>query len=265
MGWYKRLDPALKDLIKTSGCIVAWYLLYGAPQVVFKTGYADCGHVLFEGVIALLLLVLAVRDGPARKEPRPAGRTPRRVLLIAVAVPVFLLKYAAIQAFCLTDAYPYGGDPEDLMGRGMYAWYALRTCFTAPIMEELGCRWIIFGRLRRTGTGFWTSALFSALMFGYIHAETSPALALAAIPSALLYCLLYEITGAPWCCVAAHAAYNLLALPGREAAVSWPNTLLYGVPRRISIPLLMAVSAVILLLCLFRDRLFYSRGECSRP
>lgn len=168
-----------------------------------------------------------------------------------------MLLYASTQMFCLADGIPYVGDPKDQLGKGMYVWYALRTCATAPLMEELGCRRIAFGGLRRMGIGFWPAALASAALFGGIHVGINPYLAIATVAHTLLHCLAYEATGKLRYCVAGHAAYNLLALPDRKVSTRWPHTLLFGVPRSASVPFLLAVSAVVILLCLFRKKLFF--------
>lgn len=237
-------------------CLGLWLFLYGAPCAAFKAGFADAVHVLFEGAAALALL-LATRNNASWEAPRPAGRRPRYALLALAAVPLTLLIYVSTQMFCLADGIPYVGDPEDHLGKGMYVWYALRTCATAPLMEELGCRRIAFGGLRRMGIGFWPSALASAALFGFIHVGVSPCLAIATVAHTLLHCLVYETTGKLRYCVAGHVAYNMLTLPDRKVTTRWPHNLLFGVPRSVSVPFLAAVAAVIAALCLFRTKLFF--------
>lgn len=250
----KRRIAALEVLL--SAC--AWALLYGAPGALFQAKTFDRTHVLLEGAAALPLLVLALRKGP---DPAPEGAgKPRHALLAAIAVPVFLAAYAAGEAFCLANRVPYGGTAEELFPSGGYIWYALRTCATASLMEELGCRWIAFGGLRRRGFGFWPSVLVSTTLFSLLHLYTNPVMAVGCIPTALLYCLLYEVTGTPWYGVVAHAAHNLLALPCTAWTTSELESLLYGVPRSVSIPVLLAVTAAIALLCAGRKKLFYRRG-----
>lgn len=238
--------------------LLAWIALYGLLPATLGAGFADAARVLAEGTAALLLLVPALREGPLLR-PEGCGR-PRYALTAAVLLPVLLASYVAAQAFCLAGSTPYHGDPEDLLGEGMYVWYVLRTCVTAPVMEELGCRWLTFGKLRRLGAGFWPAALASVLLFSLIHVETSPAFAVAVIPSALLYCLLVDLTGSPWLGMAVHAARNVIALPASPWAGSGPDVLLdgliYGVPRSIGVAALLAVTAIAVLLCACRDRFF---------
>lgn len=238
--------------------LLAWLALYGLLPDALGAGFADAARVLVEGAAALLLLIPALREGPL---PSPEGRgRPRYVLAAAVLLPVLLASYVAFQAFCLAGRRPYYGDPEDLLGQGAYVWYALRTCVTAPVMEELGCRWIAFGKPRRWGAGFWPAALASVLLFSLIHLNVNPAVAVTVVPGALLYCLIYDLTGSPWPGMVVHAVRNLISLPGTPWAGSGPDALLdglmYGVPRGVAALALLAVTAVAALLCAYRDRLF---------
>lgn len=238
--------------------LLAWLVLYGLLPAALDAGFADAARVLFEGAAALLLLIPALREGSL---PPPEGRGKTRyALAAAVLLPLLLASYVAAQAFCLAGSTPYRGDPEVLLGGGTYVWYVLRTCVTAPVMEELGCRWIAFGKLRRLGVKFWPAALLSTVLFSFIHVGTSPAFAVAVVPGTLLYCLIYDLTGAPWLGMAVHAVRNLIALPVSPWAGSWPDVLLdslmFGVPRSTSVLSLLAVTAAAVLLCVFRDRIF---------
>lgn len=224
--------------------LAAWWLLYGGLPLLLRTGRYDAVHVLCEGASAAVLLVLFVRSRRTGF-PVPGGRPGLPVLLL---VPVFFLMYASIQMFQLAGGTRYAGSVS------VSVWYVLRTCLTAPVMEELGCRWILFYKLRR-GFGFWPAALASAVMFSLIHMDIDAAFALAVVPSALLYCLIYEVTGRFRYCVAGHMAFNVLALPGDPA---W-ESFLWGVPLRVSVPLLVSVTVGIVLLCAFRDRIFARR------
>lgn len=249
-------DRKLRAVMAASLSLAAWLCLYGVLPHLLGAGYADARRVLAEGAAALPLLALALRDGATREALAPAGRgKPRYAAAAAVLVPALLLYYAAGEAYCLTDSVRYAGDPADLFPGGAYAWYVLRTCVTAPLMEELGCRWLAFGRLRRE-FGFWPSALASAALFGLIHVGVHPDLPLAVLPGALLYCLVYEATGSIGCSIAAHAAHNVLALPSATPAGAALEGMLFGVPRSIGSPLLLAAAAAIALLCAYRDRLF---------
>ena len=224
--------------------LAAWWLLYGGLPLLFRTGRYDAGHVLCEGASAAVLLVLFARSRRTGF-PVPGGRLGRSVLLL---VPVLLLTYASVQMFSLAGGARYEGQVL------VPVWYVLRTCLTAPVMEELGCRWILFYKLRR-GFGFWPSVLASAALFGLIHLEVDAAFAFAVVPSAFLYCLIYEVTGRFRYCVAAHMAFNVLALPGGSAMKDF----LWGVPLHVSVPLLVLITAVSVLLCEFRVRIFARR------
>ena len=168
-------------VIKIPLCISAWLVLNGAPKIVFRAGYADGPHVLIEGLSALLLLVPFLRDEPL---PQDRGR-PRYRLVFLILVPMAALRYLASGIFCHAGESFYMGGMDAAMGPGMYKWYVLRTCVTAPLMEELGCRWIAFGKTRRIA-GFWPAALLSTAMFSLIHINVDPVLAVSVIPGALL-------------------------------------------------------------------------------
>lgn len=75
--------------------------------------------------------------------------------------------------YCLAYTAPPVSDPAAGFSPEAYRWYALRICVTAPLMEELGCRWLAFGKLRRC-IGFWPAALASAAVFGLLHVDISP-------------------------------------------------------------------------------------------
>lgn len=224
--------------------LAAWWLLYGGLPILFRTGRYDAGHVLCEGASAAVLLVLFVRSRRTGF-PVPGGRPGLPVLLL---VPVFLLTYASIQMFHLAGGTRYMAPVS------VSVWYILRTCLTAPVMEELGCRWILFYKLRRS-FGFWPAALASVALFSLIHMDVDASFAVALVPSALLYCLMYEVTGRFRYCVAGHMAFNVLALPGGPALEGF----LWGVPLRVSVPLLVLVTAGIVLLCAFCGRIFARR------
>lgn len=140
----------------------------------------------------------------------------------------------------------------------------LRTCVTAPLMEELGCRWIAFGKTRRAA-GFWPAALLSTAMFSLIHINVAPALAVSVIPGALLRCLTYELTGKLSCCVAEHAAFNVLCLPDAPWVTPGWARRYANVPEWAGTPALIAVTVTIILLCVFREKLFYGNNGGGDP
>lgn len=78
---------------------------------------------------------------PAGRPPARDGGRPRYWLVFLVPVPTAALRYLASGIFCHAGESFYMG--------GMYNWYVLRTCVTAPLMEELGCRRIAFGKTHR--------------------------------------------------------------------------------------------------------------------
>lgn len=232
--------------------LIIWWLLYAGLPILIRAGFDDARRVFCEGVADIFLLALFMRDRGSVSR-RPAKRTGWTISLV---IPVFIAMYAAIEMFCLSGA-ERPAEPA-----GVSVWHVLRTCVTAPLMEELGCRWIAFDKMRR-GFGFWPSALASAVLFSLIHVDVNLRLAVAVVPSTLLYCLVCELTGRIGYCVAGHVIFNLLALPGTAWSGSALERRLWGAPASISVPLLISVTAVIALLCVFRDRIFVPHGRPS--
>lgn len=250
-----RGDDAAPELFLYLG---VWLFLYYAPDAVLGAGFADRTHVLFEGLAALFLLIPFLRDGPP---PRGPGR-PRYWIIPLVLVPMAILRRYAAGIFCHAGETFYSGSMDAMLGPGMYKWRVLRTCATAPLMEELGCRWIAFGKARRAA-GFWPSALLSALVYAAIHAGVDHRLAISVIPSALLLCLAYELTGKLYWCVAGHAAFNVLCLPEAPWVTPEWAARYAGVPKWAGPPALIAATAAIALLCAFRKKIFL-RKEAER-
>jgi membrane protease YdiL (CAAX protease family) len=88
---------------------------------------------------------------------------------------------------------------------------AALVAVVAPMAEELFFRGYFFTALRNW-RGLWPAAIITGLVFGAIHAGSSPAGFLA--PLALLgflLCLLYERTGSLYPCIALHSLNNSVA------------------------------------------------------
>ncbi len=86
----------------------------------------------------------------------------------------------------------------------------------APIAEEILFRGLIFRSLRNWA-GLWPAALITGVVFGGIHAASSPVAFL--VPLAILgvgLCLLYHYSGSLYPCIALHSANNALALGSLE-------------------------------------------------
>jgi uncharacterized protein len=94
------------------------------------------------------------------------------------------------------------------------------VAIAAPVAEELLFRGYFFTALRNW-RGLWPAALITGLVFGAIHAVSSPVAFL--VPLAIfgvVLCLLYEKTGSLYPCIALHCINNSIAL-GASLDWSW--------------------------------------------
>ena len=84
----------------------------------------------------------------------------------------------------------------------------LQVCVLAPVSEEILMRGLVLGGLRRslgvTAAFLISSALFAAFHFNMVQT-------LSALVCGLALGLLYVHTGSLFCCILAHAGYNLLS------------------------------------------------------
>ena len=92
------------------------------------------------------------------------------------------------------------------IGRGM--WAAFTAIVSAPILEELLCRGVLFEVLNRRW-GVKVSILISALFFGLLH--FSPANAIVAIVAGLIFGVLYVRTSSLYVTIIIHAINNAIA------------------------------------------------------
>ncbi len=155
-----------------------------------------------------------------------------------VAVWVGFLVFSAIWALAL-DLDQQQDLPEQLGVNGplinVLAVVVLVTV-VAPLGEELFFRGFFFGALRNW-RGPWLAALITGVVFGGIHAGSSPVgylVPLMIFGAAL--CLLYEWTGSLYPAIALHALNNSIAL-GANLDWDW------------QIPAMMAGSTAVALLC----------------
>jgi membrane protease YdiL (CAAX protease family) len=125
---------------------------------------------------------------------------------------------------------------------------AVLVTVIAPIAEEIFFRGYFFVALRNW-RGFWPAAILTALVFGGIHAGSSPAGFL--VPLALFgfgLCWLYQRTGSLYPCIALHALNNSLAF-GVTQGWGW------------QIPLLMLGSNA----AIFSILVLVTRRDSSQP
>jgi len=148
-------------------------------------------------------------------------------LLLMLAVGVVLEPLLAL--------IPEAPVPE---GRG---WWALLSLVVfAPVFEELLCRGIILGAVRRRW-GVVAAWLLSSLFFGVLHLY--PALVINAFALGLILGYIYIVTQSLWAPMLLHAANNAVAYllivagPGDSVLLrDWVNSpLLYGAVYAVSL------------------------------
>ena len=157
-------------------------------------------------------------------------------LLVAVWIGFLLLSAAWATAFSLDEPQEL---PDELGANGpllnALAVVVLVTVI-APLGEELFFRGFFFGAVRNW-KGPWPAALITGIVFGGIHAGSSPVgylVPLMILGAAL--CLLYEWTGSLYPPIALHALNNSIAL-GANLDWDW------------QIPAMMVGSTAAALLC----------------
>lgn len=132
-------------------------------------------------------------------------------LATATAVSFYTLSYLWIQAIGVKskdDVTDLGVDNSTLL---LLTGVILLTVL-APLAEEILFRGLIFRSLCNR-VGLWPAALITGIVFGGIHATSSPVAFL--VPLAILgvgLCLLYQYSGSLYPCIALHAANNTVAV-----------------------------------------------------
>lgn len=141
-------------------------------------------------------------------------------MLVLVWIGFLLLSWVWSVVFSLDEQQSL---PDELGAEGplpnVLAVVVLITVI-APLGEELFFRGFFFGALRNW-RGPWLAAVLTGLVFGTIHAGSSPIGYL--VPLAVFgfgLCLLYELTGSLYPSIALHALNNSIAL-GANLHWSW--------------------------------------------
>jgi uncharacterized protein len=169
-----------------------------------------------------LFASLAGRPTPAQFGLRPPSRPLRALGLVAAGYGTFIL-FSGIWLTALGETDTQDNLPDDLgADKSTIAMLAVVFVVTiaAPIAEELLFRGYFFTALRNW-RGLWPAALITGLVFGSIHAVSSPAAFL--VPLALfgvVLCLLYDRTRSLYPCIALHCVNNSIAL-GASMDWSW--------------------------------------------
>lgn len=167
--------------------------------------YAACVHLSsFLFSIGVLWLYARLRGG-------------KRVILIrhkasgfnpsVILVGVVWLVASQILLEPLLEMLPASAtDNGHGIGRGL--WAAFTAIVSAPILEELLCRGVLFEVLNKRW-GVKVSILVSALFFGLLH--FNPANAIVAVVAGLIFGVLYVRTSSLYATIIIHAINNAIA------------------------------------------------------
>ena len=118
----------------------------------------------------------------------------------------------------------------------------LTVCVAAPLVEELFFRGFFY-RALRNWAGIGLAAILTGVVFGLLHAFSSPVEHL--VPLAVLgaaFCLLYQWTGSLLPCIALHAINNSLAFAYSQEWEPWQYGLLVMGALTLCLAIALAVS-----------------------
>jgi hypothetical protein len=220
--WYGPLALVL-GLIggNLAGAVVAVIVPGGIRHGNFTPTGTDVATVIQDASFVGFAVALAMRAAPA--SPGQFGLRPPRSRWRAVA----LVLGALVLVTAIGDAWfsvvgassketefvkDIGGDSGTL---GVLAVCAL-VCVVAPICEEFLFRGFMY-RALRNWRGPWPAAILTGIVFGAVHGVSAPVVDL--LPLALLgivLCMVYELSGSLYPCIAVHLINNALALTGDE-------------------------------------------------
>ncbi|MFD3156255.1 CPBP family intramembrane glutamic endopeptidase [Haloimpatiens sp. FM7330] len=93
------------------------------------------------------------------------------------------------------------------MSMNQYAYMALVTVIFAPILEEFVFRYLLFQKIFKKKTGIYLSAIFSSVIFAFIHYNIQAFAGLLVL--ALINCYLIEKKGY-WYAVMNHSFFNFV-------------------------------------------------------
>jgi membrane protease YdiL (CAAX protease family) len=109
-------------------------------------------------------------------------------------------------------------QPQDVLkdlGADKNTWLlvagAVVVLLVAPVCEEIFFRGFLY-RTLRLRMGLWPAAILDGLIFGVIHATSSPAAALPVLAVlGMIFCWVYERTGTLFATIALHALNNTIS------------------------------------------------------
>lgn len=175
--------------------------------------------VLLIGAAVLVARLVAGTANPWQFGLRPT-RPLRALGWVAVTYVTFLVATAAYTAafhINAKDELPteLGVDKSDLAKIAV----AILVTVIAPVAEEFFFRGFLFPALRGS-FGLWPAAILTGVIFGGVHAGSSPAEFLPPLMVlGFALCLLYQQTGSLYPCIAVHCVNNSIAF---GAGVHWP-------------------------------------------
>lgn len=151
--------------------------------------------------IALILVYIRIRSGKWKIgiKHSSAGFNPNIIL-----VGVLWLLSAQIILEPLVLSLPQSNGP----GVGLGTWAIITAVFSAPILEEVLCRGILFETLRK-GWGLGISILVPSLFFGMIHGDI--ATVVVAAVSGMIFGVLYLRTSSIFTTIIVHSINNAMA------------------------------------------------------
>jgi uncharacterized protein len=165
------------------------------------------------GFVVAALFVARMARRPSARDFGLVGTKLWRAAGIVAAVYAAFYVFAGIWAQVL-DIHEQSDLPDELGADGsttaLIAVLVL-VCVMAPVAEEFLFRGLLFTSVRASA-GLWPAAIVTGIVFGAIHAGSSPAGLL--VPLGVLgvgLCLIYAWTRSLFPCVALHAINNAIA------------------------------------------------------
>jgi membrane protease YdiL (CAAX protease family) len=175
--------------------------VYMAEQEALARWNAIFYPVTMAVPIVLMWLYSRLRGGRGSMRIRcsAAGLNPS-VILVGV---VWLLA-----AQILLEPFVAKLPQQETPGLGLGAWAYLTALVSAPVLEEILCRGVLFETLHRR-LSVWWSILITALFFGVIHGELSTAI--VATVAGVIFGVLYVRTNSIFASMIVHSINNAMA------------------------------------------------------
>jgi membrane protease YdiL (CAAX protease family) len=204
-----------------AGAVVAAVVPGGIVHGNFTPTGTDVATVIQDLAFVGAAVALAMRAGPASAGQFGLLAPRSRWRAVGLVIGALVLVYAIGDAwFSVVGASSketefvkdIGGDSGTV---GVLAVCAL-VCVVAPICEEFLFRGFMY-RALRNWRGPWPAAIVTGIIFGGVHGVSAPAVDL--VPLALLgilLCVVYELSGSLYPCIAVHLINNAIALSGDE-------------------------------------------------